>query len=201
MTSRLTLTLLLILSTAASCDQRPTFAEFEARTWQRTCSTDTDCVLVPIPCDRCGGELSISTTERTSYEEYTGKVSCDDYSYEDDCGDRLDMVPSCDSGRCTAVPEEPATPPVDPCESLRERAAALLATPSAACESDDDCRCYPAFIDCGGVRDVASVQAYGEIVQAGRAADCGYANANGETFNCAPWQCTPTCRNQACTRQ
>lgn len=199
-----------LLASAASCDKQPTYAEFEARTWNTSCSTDADCALVPIPCDHCSGELAIAASERAGYDEYAATVSCDDYSTEDECGDAADMEAACVSGRCTAriaQPEPPEPPePVEPeatstCTSLREQAAALLATPSAACESDDDCGCYPAFIDCGGVRDATSAAAFGQIAGAGREADCGYHTVSGEAFNCAPWQCVPVCRNQSCGRQ
>ena len=102
MTSRLALLFVAFLTIAASCDKQPTYAEFEARTWDTSCNTDVDCVLVPIPCDHCSGELSIASSERAAYTEYTATVSCDDYSTEDECGDAADMEPACVSGRCTA---------------------------------------------------------------------------------------------------
>jgi len=192
-----------LISSAASCDKRPTYAEFEARTWPTACSADQDCVLLPVPCDHCGAERSIAASEGAAYQELAATVSCDDYTLDDDCGDSLDMEPACVRGHCTArFPAEPTTeaPPPSSCETLRARAATLLSTPAAACESDDECGCYPAFIDCGGVRDATSAATLAEIAEAGSAASCGYVNAEGSTFNCAPWECVPTCEAGACQR-
>ncbi len=189
---------------AASCDKRPSYAEFQTRSWQNGCSRDSDCVLVPVPCDHCGEEDSINASVERDYRELAAKVNCDDYSTEDECGSRIDMEPACVSGRCAArvatVAEELAEEP-DPCAELRSRALAILSTPSASCGGEGDCTCYPAFIDCGGVRDTASAEQLRTIAEEGRAANCGYVSPQGATFNCAPSECTPLCDNGTCRNE
>ena len=194
---------------AASCEERLSYAEFTARGWSEECSTDRDCVLLPIPCDHCGGQRSLSSREASAYAEVSATVDCADYTLDQeiDCGSRVAMEPACSAGRCSArvaappdEPDEPSVAPPNACDGLRARAASLLASAPAACRVDGDCGCYPAFVDCGGVRDATSAAAFGEIAAQGQAAGCGYVDGSGSSFNCSPWECIPACANGICQR-
>ena len=214
MPSRLLPLVLGSLLVAASCEDKPTFAEFEARTWPVQCEGDQDCVLLPVPCDHCGTLRPLSASSRASYQESAGAVSCDDYTLHEeiDCGSAAPMEATCVASRCTArvasppedsndqaSPAQRTTP--DECGALRVQTAAILETPAEGCESDDDCGCYPALIDCGGVRDAASAEALRLISLASQEASCGYRRMNGARFNCAPRRCIAACNDGNCGRR
>lgn len=95
---------------------------------------------------------------------------------------------------------EPAAEPNDPCPQLRAETHAILQEPAAACASDEDCECYPAFIDCGGVMDSATAERLVEVDVRRRAAGCDYIDIHGNGFNCAPWECSPRCQAGVCLR-
>lgn len=84
------------------------------------------------------------------------------------------------------------------CDVLRRQVAAILAEPDPPCESDEDCGCYSAFIDCGGVRGRESADRLAPLIARGLEAGCDYENLNGEGFDCAPWQCEPRCTPGGC---
>ncbi|MFT5355898.1 MAG: hypothetical protein ACI9KE_003118 [Polyangiales bacterium] len=96
-----------------------------------------------------------------------------------------------------AVDPAPNLPP-DPCASLRSETNAILVEPIAECLVDEDCVCYPAFIDCGGVRDQATAQRLVEMDERRLAAGCDYIDLEGNAFNCAPWECAPRCSDGMC---
>lgn len=88
--------------------------------------------------------------------------------------------------------------PTSDCDQRRERAQALITEAPAACASDADCACYPAFVNCGGVTDRERASAITSLKTDGR--DCGYENLEGQSFNCAPRRCTPRCHEGTCGR-
>lgn len=90
--------------------------------------------------------------------------------------------------------------PPDPCAEIRAEANDILQEPALACASDEDCSCYPAIIDCGGVSDNTTAQRLVEVDRRRIAADCGYRDLDGNGFNCAPWECVPECSLGRCGR-
>lgn len=102
----------------------------------------------------------------------------------------------------SAPDDLPSTPrdAADPCAELRAEANAILRAPALACSNDEDCACYPAIIDCGGVRDDSTAQRLIELSERRSAMDCGYRDMEGNQFNCAPRRCVPRCSAGACGR-
>ena len=86
-----------------------------------------------------------------------------------------------------------------PCALLRAETHAILQEPDVACSTDEECTCYPAFIDCGGVRDDASAQRLIEVDERRRGAACDYIDLDGNPFSCAPWHCVPNCSAGVCS--
>lgn len=96
-------------------------------------------------------------------------------------------------------PLEPAHVPEDPCGALRASIRVVLTGQSLACETDADCGCYPAMIDCGGVTDTETAVLLNEMHARFVEHECPYENED-DAFNCAPWECTPKCTAGMCSR-
>ena len=79
------------------------------------------------------------------------------------------------------------------CAEIRQEAAAIVPLPDPACESDDDCACSPAIVDCGGPRHRSTVDRLRPLAEEARELGCDHRSADGARFNCAPRRCVPRC--------
>jgi hypothetical protein len=89
-----------------------------------------------------------------------------------------------------------AAAPADPCAALAVDFARRLDGAAGTCQKDADCACYPGGTGeragCGGITDRTSADALQAIAKQFRIAHCPYAR------QCAPWTCTPRCRDGRC---
>lgn len=121
-------------------------------------------------------------------------------SSETNAGETVAPDPNAELPTAESEEPPPSVPSVvpDPCAELRAETNTILREPAVACSSDEECTCYPAFIDCGGVRDSATAQRLIEVNERRIAADCDYIDFRGNAFNCAPWECVPQCSAGVC---
>jgi hypothetical protein len=60
----------------------------------------------------------------------------------------------------------------DPCGDLKKQVREVLKLPAPRCQKDEECHCYPAVVDCGGVAHRTTVTRLHTLVRLYRLARC-----------------------------
>jgi hypothetical protein len=86
-------------------ERKPPPEPLDLAGYDRSCSTDEDCVVVHNqPCAKCGcGNTPISAKEHARFREALAAVECPPYDPwpNIDCGDCRPETPMCEAGQCT----------------------------------------------------------------------------------------------------
>jgi len=81
----------------------------------------------------------------------------------------------------------------DACEHLLVRFRAVLDQSEGKCVTDDDCACYPAVVNCGGVTDLSTAARLDTLARMHSLASCS------PKKGCVARKCSPVCVQGRCT--